>query len=199
MYHHKSQDGFTIIELVITMFVIGILTTTFFTFFNNSVNQYLSLHKDSVAFADLATQTHRVGNVVRGLTDITQAGNDELTMYAYFAPDDTYVSLIRYYLNNTQTKLLADVTRMTSNPPIGTPIEGSLKTFTIIDNFYKANNLNTFNYYDGGNGALNIPIADLHTIKTIKINLAIPSKSPVATSNTTMSVTISLRSRKTNL
>lgn len=196
---HSSNEGFTIIELVISLAIIGIITTTFFTFFNTSISQYLSLHRDSLAFADLATQSQRIGNVVRGLTDITQADKDGLTMYAYFAPDDTYVSLVKYYLNNTNTKMLADVTQMTSNPPIGTPINSTLKTFNIIDSFYKASNLDTFTYYDSGNGVLTPPITDLHSIKTIKINLAIPSKTPVATSNTTISVTVSLRTRKTNL
>ncbi len=197
--HKHSQVGFTLIELVIGLFLISIISTTFFTFFNTSISQYLSLHRDSMAFGDLATQTQRVANVVRSLTDITQADNNELTMYAYFAPNDTYVSLVHYYLTNSNTKMVADVTRMTSNPPIGTPIVASLKTFNIIDNFYLAGNLNTFNYYDGGGNLLTPPIADLHTIKTIRIKLAVPSKAPVATSNTTMTVDVSLRNRKTNL
>ncbi|CAN5445034.1 hypothetical protein BH10PAT3_BH10PAT3_2740 [soil metagenome] len=203
MFHHKNRKngdkGFSIIELMIAMFVVSIVTTTLITFFNTSISQYLSLHRDSLAFGDLATQSQRVANVVRGLSDITQAENNEITMYAYFAPNDTYVSLIHYYLASSNTKMLADVTRMTSNPPTGTPITGSLKTFTIIDNFYLAGGLNTFTYYDSGNNLLTPTIADLHTIKTVKINLAIPSKSPVATSNTTMSVQVSLRNRKTNL
>jgi len=91
------------------------------------------------------------------------------------------------------------VTQMTANPPAGTPITSSLKTVNIIDNFYLASNLNTFQYYDSGGTLLTPPISDLHTIKIVKINLAVPSKSPVATSSTTMSVQVSLRNRKTNL
>ena len=181
------------------MFIIGILSTTFVTFFNTSISQYLSLHRDSMAFGDLASQTQRIGNVVRGLTDITAASNNEITMYAYFAPDDTYVSTIKYYLTNSNTKLVADVTQMTANPPIGTPIPSTLKTFKIIDNFYLAPNLNTFVYYDSAGTQLVPPIADLHTVKSIKINLAVPSKAPVATSNTTMTLQVALRNRKTNL
>jgi hypothetical protein len=184
---------------MVAIAVISIISTTFFTFFNNSINQYLSLHRDSLAFADLATQSQRIGNVVRGITDITLANDNELTAYAYFAPSDTYVSVVHYYLTNSNTKLKADVTHMTANPPIGTPISSSLKTFKIIDSFYLPTGIKTFTYYDAANNALTPPIADQHTIKSIKISLAVPSKAPVASSNTTMIVEVSLRTRKTNL
>lgn len=194
-----NQNGFTIIEMIVVLLVIGIITTTFVTFFNTSISQYLSLHRDSVAFGDLATQSQRIANVLRGATDITQAENNEITVYAYFAPNDTYVSLIHYYLTNSNTKLLADVTRMSANPPTGTPVSGSTKTFTIIDNFYLSPTLNMFTYYNGGNTVLVPPLSDLHSVKAIKVSLAVPSKSPVATSETTMTVQVSLRNRKTNL
>jgi prepilin-type N-terminal cleavage/methylation domain-containing protein len=198
-HRNKNSLGFTLIELMISIFVISVLTTTFFTFFNTSISQYLSLHRDSLAFSDLATQTQRIGNVLRGLTDITQANDNDLTAYAYFAPNDTYVSLIHYYLTNSNTKMLADVTRMSSNPPIGTPVSGSTKTFTIIDSFYLPSGIKTFTYYDVNNAVLTTPVTDEHTVRTIKISLAVPSKAPVASSNTTMIVQVSLRNRKTNL
>lgn len=195
----RQEQGFTLIEAVIVIALTGVTVTVFATFFNTSISRYLSLDKDSLAFSDLATQAERIGNVVRGLTDISAADNNDITIYGYFAPDDTYVSLVHYYLANNNTEVRADVTPMTSNPPIGTPITNQKKTFTIIDSFYKVSNLNTFEYFDSLNNTLTPPIADLHTIKNIRINLAIPSKSPVANSDTTITVTMSLRNRKTNL
>jgi prepilin-type N-terminal cleavage/methylation domain-containing protein len=195
----KKQNGFTIVELVLSLTIIGIITTTFYTFFNTSISQYLSLHRDSLAFGDLATQTQRIGNVLRGLTDITQASDNDLTAYAYFAPNDTYVSLVHYYLTDNNTKMKADVTRMTANPPIGTLIAESTKTFNIIDNFYLPSGIKTFTYYDIANTLLAAPVADQHTIRSIKVSLAVPSKSPVVNSSTSMTITVSLRNRKTNL
>lgn len=195
----NKQKGFTLIEAVIVIALTGVVITVFATFFNTAISRYLSLDKDSLAFNDLATQAQRIGNVVRGLTDITAVDDDEISIYAYFAPNDTYVSLVHYYLADSNTKLMADVTPMTSNPPIGTPIDAQKKSFQIIDNFYKVANLNTFIYLDSGNNIINTPINDLTTVKSIKVNLAIPSTSPVANSDTTITVTVSLRNRKTNL
>ena len=200
MLQIKSKSGgYTLVELTIGIFLIGVITTTFFTFANTSVNQYVSLHKDSILFADLATQSQRIANVLRGLTDITAADANSITVYAYFAPNDTYVSKINYYKNQEGTKLFADVTDMTANPPTGTEIPASKKTFTIIDNFQTINNLSLFTYLDSSNNALSLPIADLKAIKQIKVSLSVPSKRPVATSDTTMVVEVSLRNRKTNL
>lgn len=191
--------GYTLVELMIGLFLIGVITTTFFTFSNTSISQFIALHKDSVLFADLATQSQRIANVLRGLTDIVQAENNTVTVYAYFAPNDTYVSKIKYYKNQDGTKLYADVTQMTANPPIGTEIPNSTETFTIIDNFQTINNLNLFTYLDSSNNPLTVPISDLKAIKQIKVSLSVPSKRPVATSDTTMVVEVSLRNRKTNL
>lgn len=119
-------------------------------------------------------------------------------MYSYFSPYDQYVSLIKYYPDNSGTKLLADVTRLTANPPIGTQIAGSLKTFTIIDNFYVPGGTNTFEYLNSAGGTLSLPITDLKTIKGIRINLA---DRPASTNSqiVKMSVEVGLRNRKTNL
>jgi len=81
---------------MIAMFVISILTTTLITFLH-SYKPVSFLTRDSLAFSDLATQSQRVGNVVRGLTDISLADNNELTMYAYFAPDERTFRIVHYY------------------------------------------------------------------------------------------------------
>jgi len=196
---HLNAKGFTLIELLITFLVISIVTTTFITFFNTSISGYLSVHRDSLAFSDLATQSQRVGNVLRGLTSVVGANDNDISAYAYFAPNDTYVSLVHYYLTDNNTKMKADVTLMTANPPTGSQIAGSTKTFVIINNFYLAGGSKTFKYYDLNNNLLSPPINDEHTISTIEVSLAVPSKAPVATSSTTMTVKVSLRNRKTNL
>lgn len=195
---HLKQKGFTLIELLIAMAVGGILSTILFVFFGNTLTQYVALQEDGSAFTDVSLNSQRIAAVMRGGTDITQATGSSITLYSYFAPNDQYLSLIRYYPDANGTKLLADVTRMTANPPVGVTIPSSLKTVTIIDNFYVPANTNTFEYLDSAGGVLSTPITDYTTIKGVRVNLVTKGSKRNAVP-TKLSVDVSLRNKKTNL
>lgn len=195
----RSPGGFTLVEMIIVMVVAGIIIIPIYTFFNTSFNQYISLQADGSSFSDLAIQSQRVATVLRGATSINSVSANDIDCYAYFAPSDTYVSRIHYYKNTVNTVLYADVTRMTANPPIGTPIAGSTHTFTIIPTFYQATGISTFTYLDDVGNALALPITDFQTIKAVRVTLAVPAGKLSKTSNQTVSVQVSLRNRKVNL
>jgi prepilin-type N-terminal cleavage/methylation domain-containing protein len=194
-----KERGFTLVELLVVIVMIGIVSTGVYTFINTSVSQYLALQSDGMLFGDLASQSQRIAQVLRGLTDITQATATDITAYAYFAPNDANVSQVHYYKNIAGTVLYADVTPMTANPPSGSLITTSKQTYTIISNFYSAPGVSTFVYLDSSGNPLAMPVSDLHTIKNIQINLAVPSKSPSANGNEAVSIQVNLRNRKTNL
>lgn len=192
-----AEQGFTIVELLIVMVLAGILSTTMYGFYGSSFSQYFTLQQEGTNFTELATQTNRVGNVLRGLYDVVSATNSDLVIYAYFSPTDSYTSLVHYYKNGAGTTLYADVTHMTANPPIGTTIASTISTYNIISNYKTVSGVNLFDYLDASGAVLAMPITDLHTIKGIRVNLAVPG----ATSNASqkMSLDVSLRNRKTNL
>lgn len=201
-YHRRTtgtNQGFTIVELVITLLLLSIVTTVAYTFFNTTLTRYLGLQRNSSAFTDLASQSQRIANVLRGSTDIISFSTNDLTVYAYFFPNNNYVSQVRYYLNPTKTVLYADVTPMSTNPPLGTPVTANKKTYTIIRNFYQPSGTNLFTYLDSGGNAMTMPIADQHTIKGVRINLAVPADNPTPNAAQSLSLTVSLRNRKTNL
>jgi prepilin-type N-terminal cleavage/methylation domain-containing protein len=193
-----KEAGFTIVELLIVLLLLGLITTAIYMSFRTSFIEYFALQKDGSNFTQLSGQSQRVASVVRGLTDITSASSNDLLIYAYFAPTDTYVSQIHYYLNASKTILLADVTPLTANPPNGTLITASKKTYTVIPNFYQATGVTLFTYLDAYNNALTLPISDLQTIKGIQVSLAVPGGNAVG-GNQAMTIQISLRNRKTNL
>lgn len=204
MLHRKlkllpSSRGFTLVEVLVVLLLVGIVGTTAFTFITTSFNQYLALQQDGMVFGDLAQSSQRLAQVLRGLTDITAANANGMTIYAYFYPNDAYVSLIVYYKNAAGTALYADVTPMTANPPNGTPITANKKTYTIIGSLFVNPAVSTFVYQDSAGTTLALPLSDLHTIKEITVNLAVPVKSPTSTGNDAMSLLVSLRNRKTNL
>lgn len=179
--------------------VAAVVSTTLFTFFNTQLNQYFKLSADSQNFSDLAVQSQRIAKVLRGATDISVANDSDITVNAYFAPRDSTVSQIRYYKNAAGTKLYADITPYSSNPPSGTLQTNNKKTYTIIENFQTIAGFKLFVYLDSGGNVIPTPIGNLNTIKNIQINLAVPAKNPTQNGNSTMTLQVSLRNRKTNL
>ncbi|HKX72513.1 MAG TPA: prepilin-type N-terminal cleavage/methylation domain-containing protein [Candidatus Saccharimonadales bacterium] len=195
----RRNQGFSLAEFVIGLSIIGILIVVAYPFFNTTLRQFFVLEQEGLMFSQLSMQSQRLAKVLRGATDITQATNTEVTVYAYFAPNDTYVSLIHYYKNAAGTKLLADITPMTANPPTGTLLTAQQRTVTIIENFYSAAGVNTFEYLDAAGNTLAMPISDLHTIKGARVNLAVPITLPSQSGNDTITIQVSMRNRKTNL
>lgn len=190
--------GFTLVELMVSIVLIAIISATFLVFFKSSLFDYLNLQHDATSFTNLDTQAARVANVVRGTTGITSASANDLAIYAYFYPFDTYVSLLHYYLQTTgsDTQLMADLTPMSANPPTGTPLTAQKRTFVIIDNFYQPAGSSLFTYLDSSNTPLPLPITDLQTIKGIQVNLATKTSN---NGNQAINLLVSLRNRKTNL
>jgi len=193
----RADTGFTLPELLIVISLVAIVFITFASFFTNYLILYSKYQQDAGNFTELANQSQRIADVLRGLTDITSESANSLTAYAYFSPADTYTSQVSYYLNTAGTAVMVDVTPMNANPPIGTLITASKKTYTIISNYYQPPGGSLFGYYDASGTALGLPISDEHSIMEIQVNLAEPGSH--TTKGQTLSITLSLRNRKTNL
>jgi len=193
----SASRGFTLVEMLVVMAIAGLASVTLFTFANTAIKRYFPLHEEGLAFSEMSIGAQRIASVVRGLTDINAATSDNLDIYAYFSPQDVYVSQISYYKSNG--KLLADITPMTANPPIGIPIIASKKTYTIISDLFVPNGTQTFVYLDGAGAPLSMPISDLHGIKGVQVNLGVPLDDPAEGGSNTISLEVTLRNRKTNL
>lgn len=193
----RNESGFSLVELLVVISLIGIIVVSFASFFTNYWILYSKYQQDSLNFGEMAQQSQRITQVLRGLTDIVSVSANEITVYAYFAPSDTYVSQVHYYLDGSGKKLMVDITPMTANPPNGTLLTEQAKTYTIISNYYQAPGVSLFDYYDAGGTKLTLPIADQHSIIQIQVNLAEPASHGSKSQN--LSVSVSLRNRKTNL
>ncbi|MEO6761379.1 MAG: prepilin-type N-terminal cleavage/methylation domain-containing protein [Candidatus Saccharimonadales bacterium] len=194
----QPQAGFTLVELVISMVLISIIGTTFLVMFKSTLFDYLNLQHDASSLTQLEYQSARITKVLRTVTNIDSADSSDITAYAYFYPSDSYVSRIHYYLQTSgkDMQLLIDVTPMTSNPPVGTPIESAKKTYVIIDEFYQPLNTPLFTYLDIANVPISAPVGAPASIKAIQVNLAAETASG---GNQAINLQVSLRNRKINL
>lgn len=194
----KSSQGFTLVELTVVITLIGILSTVFIVIYRTSLVNYLGLQKQASSFGQLSSQADRIANILRGTYSVELADDNELTVYAYLYPVDTYVSKIRYYvaISGSQKQLKADITPMTANPPLGTPITAKLKTAVLIDNFYQPANSKLFIYINALGTTLSTPVSDLSVVKTVQINLSTEVESGV---EQTINLQVLLRNKKNNL
>lgn len=199
MSYRSNSRGFTVSELIIVMMILSGLLITLFVFSSSAINSFMRLQADGLARSKLAEGSYRITKVVRGMNYIETAAADNLVGYAYFAPDDQYTSKISYYLNGAQNKLLADVTPMTADYPIGSTIPAQKKTVTVIDNFYKIAGQPTFKYYDANFQELSAPVSDRPAIKNISTTLFVKKYESNATDYVSTEVTVNLRNRKSNL
>ncbi len=199
MFRHNQQEeqGFTILEMVIVITLIGALSVIFFVVFKTTLVSYIDLQKQATSFGQLSTQAERIANVLRGTTSISNASDNELTVYTYFYPSDAYVSQVRYYVVNGATKrLYADLTPMSANPPLGTLQTDKKKSFVVIDNFYQSSSGKLFTYMNAVGATLPAPVTDLSVVKTIQINLAAQLENMRSQD---INVQVLLRNKKNNL
>lgn len=192
-----TQPGFTIVELTVVIVVTGLAATILYTIFNTSFLNYLGLEQESSQFNTIAQESQRVATVLRGLTDISSASQNDLKFYAYFSPNDTYVSYVHYYTSGPKPSLLATVTPMDGNPPTGSLLTAQQRDYTVIDDIGQAGTL--FDYLDSAGTTMAQPVADLHTIKGIRVNLTQDIGTKSQPNIYTSSLSVSLRNRKTNL
>lgn len=188
------QAGFTLVELALVTAVTSIIVVLLYSVFVGSFNNYLALQTDAIKFNDLSSQTQRIARILRGSTDVLEAGSNSVTVYAYFSPRDNVVSKVRYYVSGSQLK--ADITPMTSAPPIGTPQTTQMKTYIIVEKINTATS--PFEYLDSAGNTL-VSVGNLRDVKGMRITITIPSTKLATIKPTTLQVSVSLRNRKTNL
>ena len=201
MSHNRNhQSGFTITELLIVIVITGLLISAIVGFFNGNINQYFKLQADGLAYSGITANSQRIARVLRGIKSFDVADANTITAYTYFAPQETYTSQIKYYISGNGKQLLADVTPMTADYPIGTLITGQKRSgIVIIDNYYQQPGKTLFSYKDSAGNDLTTPVTNLNSIKNVIINLAVKPYQSASSNVTSTQLTVSLRNRKTNL
>ncbi|HUC20240.1 MAG TPA: hypothetical protein VMR98_01965, partial [Candidatus Polarisedimenticolaceae bacterium] len=137
----------------------------------------------------------RVSRVVRGTTDVLDAQNNSLTVYAYFSPNDAVVKKVRYFVSGTTLKV--GVTPPSGTAPNYTYDAANETLISLADNLAMGSTP-VFTYYDSAGTALPGGFS-LAQIRQIGVNVIMNPNSnrlKVPVSDQTI---VTLRNKKTNL
>lgn len=186
-------------ELIVVITVGGILIAAIVVFFNGNINQYFKLQSEGLAYSEVTSNSQRIARVLRGIKNIQTAEANSITAYTYFSNQSTYTSQVKYYLSNDNKQLLADVTPMDADYPIGNLITSQKYTVVVIDNFYQQTGIDIFSYADAAGNNLLVPVSNPNVIKAVSINLSVKPYNSASNKVISTKLSVSLRNRKTNL
>ncbi len=198
----KKSQGFTVIELLISLFVLGTMIVIISSFASN-IFSYNKGFSNSLSISDNSrTILNPISSEIRSATTsstgtypIESAGTTSFIFYAD-TNSDGIRERIRYFLSGTTL-------RRGTITPIGNPLSYNT-TETLTDVVYNVRNTAAnpiFTYYDtnytGSSAALSQPV-DISTIRLIKIELLLDANTEVAPDATVITTQISLRNLKDN-
>jgi len=192
----SKTEGFTIVELMVSISLIGSIIVVFSIFFTSNYQGYLNLQLGTMRLADTSNGLQRTARVLRGVTTITDAQSKSLTGFAYFTPRDETLSKVRYFYDAGQRKLRVGVIPATGSAPNYTYNEADEQLTTIAENINDSQPI--FSYLNASGDPATFTSSNYKDIYGISISLASDTVNNVADA-TVLKTSVSLRNRKINL
>lgn len=200
----NNQRGFTMIELLISIFVMGLIGLTVSTFARDvfSLNYFLqgSLNAqiDSRHIVKvMVTEIREAGPSALGAYAIASTSASSITFYTD-VDNDSVREKVRYFVSGTSIK--RGVISPTGNPL--TYLDANEKITTVVSNYVSSTTAPLFQYYpssySGTTSPLSIPV-DIPSVRLVKITVIIdkdPNKSPIQIITSSQ---VSIRNLKDNL
>jgi prepilin-type N-terminal cleavage/methylation domain-containing protein len=158
----RHDDGFTLIEMLVTMFIIGIVFAAFGLVMSTTVRHTAMITNETVAQHQARTALNQLTEDMREATVasssatspfVTSAGVMSPTSLTFYAPDETYTSSdqtdyhlreISYQLSGGELQRTSVESSNTGGPPWTIPALGSW--VNVLDNVTSSA---VFSYYDG--------------------------------------------------
>jgi len=193
----KKHPSFTIIELVVVMFIIAILGTVTASFIIKSLRDQERLQAQALVQGQLTTALERVAKVIRGTTVLIQTEQNILTIRGWANVSDTAPSEVSYFID-TDSSWKFSVIPASGTAPNYVYGPNDKKTYTLADKLVNDTSHPLFNYYDELNNQLSFPVS-VAAIKMVEL-------SPLAKDTTNwlilpveLTTRVNLRNLKTNL
>lgn len=201
---YQQNKGFTLIELIISIFIISIITVTVNTFAKDifSLNYFLqsglNAQLDSRHIVKvIVTELREAGPSATGSYPILLASSSAITFYSDI-DNDGIREKVRYFSSGSSIK--RGVVAPTGSPL--TYVDANEKLTTIISGYVASSTLPLFQYYPSSYAGTSSPLTypvDIPSIRLVKVTVIIdsdPNKSPVQIQTTSQ---VSVRNLKDNL
>ena len=192
----KSQQGFSMVELLISTLVIGLMSGTFFIFFSTAFDDFFRIQQSSIITNDKTVVLYRMAQVIRSGTTIGEASPSSLTIYAYFSPQDSVLSQVRYVYNSSDKTIKVERIKATGTAPNYLYPAANKESRILLNQTQLTGDLFSYKDANGTNGPFTTDT--FKDIKTISIDLN-TAKNFKTSDASQMKTTVELRNRKTNL
>ncbi|MEK7548329.1 MAG: type II secretion system protein, partial [Patescibacteria group bacterium] len=100
----RSRAGFTVIEMIITIFIVGVLGAIVTATLTKSLQDNARVEQETIVQRDLSLALDRVGKVIRSTTQLLAASQTNLKIRGFAKSADQAPSEIEYYLENGSWK-----------------------------------------------------------------------------------------------
>jgi len=193
----KHRAAFTVIELVVVMFIVSLLGTITVSFIVKSLRDQERLQAQALVQSQLTAAVERAAKVIRGTTVIIQAQQNLLTIRGWANVADSAPSEISYYLDENNAWKFS-VVPASGAPPNYVYNPDNKKIFTLVDRVVNDNNQPLFLYYDELNNQLSFPVS-VSAVKMIELSPRALDLNNWLISPIELTTRVNLRNLKTNL
>jgi len=192
MSRSSSSKGFTLIEIIVVMGIVGVLTLITTNFLTRSLKAYRVGRSLIVQQEKAASVMREFEFSVRALTQIASASEHELVFYRFFDLDSPDPKKVRFFLEGTTFKV-GETDPVRVGELVNYPSENEQVTL-LIENVSSLN----LSYFD----ANETEITDLSTfgpIKMVGLSVEVDNKATESPEPTKASTMVNLRNKKSNL
>ncbi|MBU4216904.1 type II secretion system GspH family protein [Candidatus Parcubacteria bacterium] len=190
----KNKTGFTMIELIVVIAVMGVISTMVlnFTVMGLRASRFEAEQAEAVkqardAMNIMKTEIRGANNSAHGDYPISVITNQEFAFFSDIDKDDVYEK-VRYYLDGLELKkavIEPNISNLYTDPPV----------ITVIANYVNNQTENVFNYYTS-----NYTIAgDINEVRLINMNLKINVTPEISPADIYVETDVALRNLKSNL